>query len=195
MQKKVIGISIAILGIIIGTVTVIRSTYYSPQEETPVAQTAQSVSFSVSHPIQIIIPKINVNAVVEEVGITFKGNMSTPKKFADTGWYKYGTVPGELGSAVIDGHVDNGLGIPAVFINLKKLVPGDIVYVQAKNGRKLKFKVFDIQNYYYKDVPLEILFNRNGDRYLNLITCDGNWIPAEKTDDHRIVVYTKLIES
>lgn len=203
--RKIFALLIIGCGIIIFAGTMRRATSYSREKEMPVQRTGfSSISTSTvisldigltSLPVRIRIPKIAVDAAVEEVGITFKGNMSTPKKLADTGWYKYGTLPGTLGSAVIDGHVDNGFGLPGVFADLKKLQVGDDVYVDTKDSAPLHFVVTEVQTYYYKDVPLDLLFLRKDGAYLNLITCDGNWIPYEKTDDHRVVVYTKLVSA
>src|SRR5579871_2731623 len=56
----------------------------------------------------LTIPSINVNAPIVPVGFTVDGNMATPDRLSDVGWYEYGTPIGDAGSAVIAGHVDNG---------------------------------------------------------------------------------------
>jgi sortase A len=197
MRKNKVVALIIIAGGVFPFLTTINSAIYdSSQREMPVSETTlPGISFlyaSTSPPVRIIIPTIDVDAEVEEVGITWKGNMGTPKKFTNTGWYKYGTVPGEIGSAVIDGHVDNGFGLPGVFNHLKDLKPGDDVYVETGTAQKIHFVVSRVEKYYYKDVPLEVVFNAKDGTYLNLITCDGEWVPAEQTNDHRIVVYATL---
>ena len=70
--------------------------------------------------MRISIPAIKVDAKIQEVGITAKGNMAAPRTFSEVGWYKYGPRPGETGSAVLAGHVDNGIAFPAVFSKLDK---------------------------------------------------------------------------
>jgi sortase A len=196
-KNKLIAISSIISGLILFCLTLIYSTYYNPEKEALVSiKAGASLSIATtSLPVKILIPKIKVDADVEEVGITTEGNMSTPKKFKNTGWYKYGTLPGEDGSAVIDGHVDNGLDLPGVFKHLKELLPGDDVYVMNEEGQSLHFIVKNIETYYYTEVPRTLLFNKKGSAYLNLITCDGTWLPEVKTDDHRVVVYTELANS
>jgi LPXTG-site transpeptidase (sortase) family protein len=179
------------MGITLTTATLVRGLYWKGEKEMVINEPSFFLETS-SVPIQIIIPKISVDAKVEKVGITYAGNMSTPKKISNTGWYKYGTLPGEKGSAVIDGHVDNGFALPGVFKNLKKLVPGDNVFVKTENGSSLHFVVIEVERYYYTDVPRETLFTRNDKAYLNLITCDGDWIPEIETSNYRIVVYTVL---
>jgi sortase (surface protein transpeptidase) len=94
---------------------------------------------------------------------------------------------------VIDGHVDNGLGLSGVFKHLEDLQQGDDVYVVTKTGRELHFVVEDTVSYPYKTVPLETLFSRDDDARLNLITCGGSWVKSDKTYDHRFVVYTRLV--
>src|SRR5258708_18541677 len=80
-------------------------------------------------PIELQIPKIQVNAYVEEVGLDAQKRMDIPTKVIDVAWYKLGYKPGEKGSAVIDGHYDTVTGAGAVFYNLGKLTSGDNVVV------------------------------------------------------------------
>ncbi len=188
-----IGVSLVIFGIILGTRTLVSAIYYAPEKEVTFAKSPFFLE-TPGTPVRIRIPKIDVDTAIEPVGITYLGNMSTPKILSNTGWYKYGTTPGAEGSAVIDGHVDDGLGLPGVFKNLKELRVNDDVYIETKDKTMLHFKVIDVQTYFYTKVPREIVFNRKGDSYLNLITCDGDWIQSEKTSDRRVVVYTKLVQ-
>lgn len=146
-------------------------------------------------PKHFLVPRIDIDAHIQYVGVNAKGNMATPSNFSDVAWYKYGTVPGQMGSAVIDGHVDNGLGLAGVFKRLGELEVGDDVYIETKEGRRLHFRVIRIADYHYLNVPVEELFNRADGTYLNLVTCEGNWIKGEKTYDQRLVVYTKLVDS
>src|SRR6185503_17165796 len=108
-------------------------------------------------------------------------NMGTPSNFTDVAWYKYGTVPGQVGSAVIDGHVDNGLALAGVFKHLTDIKNGADVYVITKEGTKIHFVVQDIQSYPYKSVPTTLLFNQKDRARLNLVTCAGTWVPGDKT--------------
>ena len=196
----VIGI-ICVLATAVFVYTIIHAVYYYEPESgmsvLPIASTTLQVSHASSTlgiPVQIIIPTIHIDTKIQSVGITSKGNMGVPNNFTDTGWYKYGSLPGTIGSSVIDGHVDNGLGISAVFKHLKELHIGDDVYVVMSTKKKLHFQVIDKQIYYYINAPLTKIFNQTDIARLNLITCDGNWVSSTKTDDHRVVVFTKLIQ-
>lgn len=71
--------------------------------------------------------------------------MAVPKDIDTPSWFKDGFKVGELGNAVIAGHVDDGVN-PGVFTNLHKLQKGDKVEVSDRNNKKLVFKVYD-KNY------------------------------------------------
>lgn len=147
------------------------------------------------HPARLRIPALEVDAHVQEVGITASGNMATPNNFTDVGWYKYGTPPGFTGSAVIAGHVDNGLALPGVFKHLGDIQIGDDIYVESSGGEERRFRVVEIQTYPYTHVPRDVLFARRDAARLNLITCEGAWVWGERTYDRRLVVYAELAES
>jgi sortase A len=176
--------------------TLVHALWYAPEDGVPVAgeQTARELPPSEA-PDRLLIPALNIDANVQQTGVNSKGNMGVPTNFTDVAWYKLGTVPGQLGSAVIDGHVDNGLALAGVFKHLSDIKVGDDVYIKTKTGRSLHFVVQDIVIYPYKDVPLDKLFTRSDDAHLNLVTCDGAWVKNEKTYDQRLVVYTVLKDS
>jgi sortase A len=153
---------------------------------TPTPPTAENA------PVRFIIPSLSINAGIQYVGVNAIGNMRAPSNFTDVAWYKNGPPPGDVGSAVIDGHVDNGLGLPGVFKNLGDLHPGNDVYIMTRSGATLHFIVTDVELYPYQEVPAALIFNQGDVPHLNLITCDGAWIAGEKTYDHRLVVFTKL---
>lgn len=122
--------------------------------------------------------------------------MGTPSNFTDVAWYKYGPVPGALGSAVIDGHVDNGLALAGVFKHLVDIKIGDRVTTVTRDGSQLQFAVVAIETYPYQDTPSSTIFATATDTArLNLITCEGTWVPGGKTYDHRLVVYTQLVST
>ncbi len=140
-------------------------------------------------PVRIKIPKINIDAVVEQVGFTSDLAMAVPKIPANAGWFKLGVQPGEVGSAVIAGHFGWKNGIPAVFDNLHKLIKGDMVYVENNKGATVSFIVKEIKIYKMDDDAFDIFVSRDGGVHLNLITCSGTWNKIAKTSSDRLVVF------
>lgn len=145
-----------------------------------------------SDPVRLIIPALSIDTPVEFVGLTLRGTMGAPSSYAHAGWYGYGTVPGHRGSAVIDGHVDDGFGLPGVFARLKDITIGDTVIVETRGGTRLHFAVTGIQIYPQDSAPTDLIFGRDDTARLNLITCEGKWSRAADTYAERLVVFTEL---
>ncbi len=142
-------------------------------------------------PARLIIPKIGVDTKVQHVGLTADGDMGIPTNYTDVAWYKEGPRPGEQGSAVLAGHLDGRNTPRAVFYDLEKLVEGDIVKIVDEDGTVFQFKVTKKKSYDYEDAPAEV-FSSDG-THLNLITCTGDWMPAQRMYDERIVVFTEFV--
>lgn len=159
-----------------------------PQERDTEADVS-SAQGGVNAPVRLIIPSIKLDSQIVGVGRNTKGEMDVPSgKTKNVGWYKDGTIPGELGSAVLDAHVF------AAFNHLNELKEGADVYVLERGGGKLHFQVSYRKIYALHDVPLNKLFLAADARRLNLITCAGSLTRDYSTYDHRLIVYTTLIE-
>lgn len=143
-------------------------------------------------PARLRVPSIGVDAAVEAVGVKEGGAMATPSGFATTGWYKYGALPGEAGNAVIAGHVNNGLGLSGVFARLPEIAIGATITVADRSGRALNYVVVEKSQYATNEAPLQDIFSITGPSGLVLITCEGDWIPKERSYDKRLVVLARL---
>lgn len=145
-------------------------------------------------PKELEIPKLGVSANVEEVGLDTQGKMDVPKVLGDVGWYDLGYVPGDKGSAVIDGHYDLASGAPSVFYYLSNLSPGDKIYVTDQDNRQYTFVVDESTAYPYNQLPLQQIFDSTDKPRLDLITCSGIWDQGTRNYSQRLVVYAELIQ-
>ncbi len=193
-RKLTLVAAITVVAACVFVGTAVRAVFYAPEPEFQLQDTSFYMEES-SVPLRLTIPSLSIDADVERVGINIKGNMAAPSSYADVGWYKYGTVPGEKGSAVIAGHLNNGLGLNGVFMNLDQIEVGDDIIVETKGGESLRFEVTKIATYAHTEVPTEELFTKDDTARLNLITCEGGWVQSEKTYEERLVVYSVLKES
>lgn len=139
-------------------------------------------------PVKIHIPALDLSAEVEAVGVNPWGNMAVPSSYESVAWYREGAMPGEPGSAVIAGHLDNSRSVSAVFADLKHLRYGDIIYVEDVHGNVRKFSVSARAVYDYDLAPRGELFKTGGESVLRLITCDGLWNEARQSYQDRLVV-------
>lgn len=162
-----------------------------PIFETPTEKEELVANFE-SFPVQISIESIGVEAAIQAVGV-LDGAMAVPDSKDYVGWYKFGTHPGETGSAVLAGHVNWRHGEDAVFSYLKYIEIGDVISVYDNFGRENKFIVQQIKNYPIDTDTLEIFKSNDGISRLNLITCYGTWDPERKTHNLRLVVFAEKI--
>ena len=140
-------------------------------------------------PVRLTIPKINVDASVESLGLASDGTMAAPKDPADVGWYNLGPRPGEIGSAVIDGHFGWKNNTPAVFDNIDTLRKGDKIYMEDGNGTIITFVVREIRTYDPTAEASEVFDSSDEKAHLNLITCEGVWDAVSKSYSGRLVVF------
>ena|SRR3989338_3344019 len=198
MKRNALKVVVAIITLCAALVfadTAVRALWYAPDTEISVPDLDEDLKEYPAEdlPVRLQIPTLDIDAHVQHVGITAKGNMANPNNFTDVGWYKYGPPPGYRGSAVFAGHVDNGLKLRGIFKELHTIQAGDDIYVITNDGAKKHFVVEEVKSYPYKDAPAELIFNQRDTARLNLITCTGAWVPGEKTYDERLVVFSRLL--
>lgn len=141
-------------------------------------------------PVRLKIPKINLDAVFEYVGLTPDGAMDTPKNPVKAAWYNIGPRPGEKGSAVVAGHYGIKDGKSSVFDDLYKLRKGDKIYIEDEKGVMIVFAVRESRRYDPNADAADVFDSKDGKSHLNLITCEGNWNKVLKSYSTRLVVFS-----
>lgn len=198
-MNKNLGKILIATGLLVATGVLGKALYYAPNGavdsglQATATSTLPRVSVSGPLPDKLLIPKLDIEADVQHLGVTKTGNMAAPNNFTDVSWYELGTVPGEIGSAVMSGHEDNAISLDGVFKHLEDLEIGDSVFVVDGDGKKLEFRVTEKAVYPYDRSPTDRIFNQKGKARLVLITCAGDWLASAKTNDKRLVVYTELV--
>ena len=156
----------------------------------PTAFKPATTSTTTITPARLQIPSLGVDAAIESVGTKTDGTMGTPKDFDDVAWYSPGAKPGQAGSSVFAGHVNNGLLKAGVFEQLSQIKQGDYITVLDTTGRALVYRVSSVTEY-PANASSDAIFATNGPSQIALITCDGDWVPSKKTFDKRLVVIAK----
>jgi LPXTG-site transpeptidase (sortase) family protein len=145
---------------------------------------------NVGLPVRLVIPKINVDAAFEYLGLTPSGAMDVPKGPDNVAWFNLGPRPGEIGSSVVAGHYGWKNNIPAVFDNLYKLGKGDKMYIVDDKGATTTFMVGEIGIYDQNGDASNVFGSNDGKAHLNLITCEGVWNVVSKSRPSRLVIFT-----
>lgn len=171
-----------------GALAISRPVAVVPQEGEEIDRPAP-----VLRPARLRIPAIGVDTAVEAVGEDDAGRMGTPTQVENVAWYEPGVAPGEIGNAVMAGHLDRVDGKPAVFWALGKLRPGDEILVTDAGGAEYRFQVVQVATYPYDKAPLAEIFGFSLRSRLNLITCRGRWDRKQRTYQERLVVFSEQV--
>jgi hypothetical protein len=128
-------------------------------------------------PVALIIPAIGVRTTLIRLGRAASGALQVPATTSVAGWYTGSPRPGDLGAAVIAGHVDSYAG-PGVFFRLRLLRPGDLIFVRRADGSLAAFGVFAVQTQAKARFPTAAVYGPTPAAELRLITCGGTFDAA-----------------
>jgi len=146
----------------------VTSSIHSKQTKTPAKAAVTAAS------MRLVIPKIKLDAIIENVGLTPDGAVGVPKVPADVAWYDLSPRPGDVGNAIITGHIGYWLnGAIGVFNNLYKLQKGDMISVKDEKGIVTDFVVRDIKRYDQAADASAVFVSTDAKAHLNIITCNG----------------------
>lgn len=150
-----------------------------------------------SAPVSVDIPAIGVHSKLLRLGVNSDGTIQVPSlrtRAGEAAWYKYSATPGQVGTSVIEGHVDNQQG-PAVFFRLGALRPGNRVDVRLASGITAVFRVTGVRQYPKSRFPARTIFGSAGYAALHLITCGGAFDYATGHYLSSTVVFASLTSS
>lgn len=144
-----------------------------------------------SAPVRVRIPAIGVSSALMRLGLDSDGTLEVPPGAYPAGWYTGAPTPGELGPAIIAGHV-NWNEDAGVFEHLNDLRPGDRVVVSRSNGSAAVFRVSRVERFAKSAFPSRAVYGNIDHAGLRLITCSGL---DEQTDlyEDNTVAFAELV--
>lgn len=169
---------------------------------TPVVEPSSSVTASVadveaypalpgSTPTRVRVPSIGVDTDLMSLGLNADNTLEVPPEGFPAGWFTGAPTPGELGPAVIAGHVDWTTG-PAVFYDLHRTKVGDDILVDREDGSTVVFTVLSVEKFSKEEFPTERVYGNLDHAGLRLITCGGkfDWDTGHYVDN--VVVFAEM---
>ncbi len=165
---------------------------------TPSAPPAEAVSpaasaqqLPASTPGRVQIPALGVTSRIMQLGLERDGSMEVPPGAYPVGWYDRSPTPGQLGPAVLAGHVD-WEGEPGAFAGLDELLPGDTVEVGRADGSTAVFVVDRVEEHAKDAFPSDAVYGDLDHAGLRLVTCGGAF--DEDTGDYadNVIVFAHL---
>jgi hypothetical protein len=170
-------------------------------------------------PLRFRAPSAGIDTPVLAVGRTASGAMDAPEGPASSPfwqqsfWYRGGSEPGHQGTTTMAGHVDDVLGRPAAFWNVRNLKPGDIVELDdQRNGGHARYRITEAAVYSFTQANSPDILQRlygdaafNGDvtqrnlaadavSRISIITCTGTFRRGSSFGyDHRFIAFGILV--
>ncbi|MFI7600648.1 class F sortase [Actinoplanes sp. NPDC049681] len=138
-------------------------------------------------PTRLRVAALGIDTELETLHLGAGGELVPPKGDERAGWFADGTAPGDIGPAVLAGHVDSRSG-PAVFYRLREITVGDRIEV-VRGGRTVRFTVTATAWYPKKAFPTDRVYGPTPDRQLRLITCGGVFDRSLRSYRDNLVVY------
>ena len=146
---------------------------------------------SAAPPVRVRVPAIGVDSELLRLGTDAAGALVPPEDHDLAGWFAAGAVPGDVGPAVVAGHVDSVDG-PAVFARIDELAPGDVVLVDRADGTTAVFTVTGLGRYPKTDFPTEAVYGPTPRAELRLVTCGGEFDRSARSYLDNVVVTAVL---
>jgi hypothetical protein len=166
----------------------------SPSVDVPSIPTpthVEAAHLGKSRPVRLQIPAIGVDSRLMDLGLKADGTMEVPPSGFPAGWYTGAPTPGELGPAIIAGHVDwKG---PGVFYHLRNLKPGDKVSVTREDGSIAVFRVTGVKQFPKDTFPTDLVYGNIDVAGLRLITCGGSWNAQTHHYEDNIVAFADFV--
>ncbi|WP_282701701.1 class F sortase [Streptomyces sp. CC219B] len=145
-------------------------------------------------PDRVRISAIRVDAPMMPVGLDADGWVAAPPPEDPNlaGWFTGAVSPGEKGTAVVVGHVDNKQG-PAVFYGLGALKKGNRVEIARKDGKTAVFEIYGIEVFEKNNFPGDRVYASKGGAELRVITCGGGFSQQDGYAGN-VVAFARLVE-
>lgn len=144
-------------------------------------------------PDRLVIPAIGIDTDLVDLGLEPSGALQVPPGAFPAGWYSGSPVPGDLGPAILAGHVDWD-GEPGVFLRLHELAPGDQVHAVRSDGVTAVFRVTRVDRFAKAEFPTAAVYGDIDHPGLRLITCGGEFDTAARSYRDNTVVFADLVE-
>jgi len=145
-----------------------------------------------STPTRLVIPAIGVDSGLVGLGIQPDGSLEVPSTGFPAGWFTGAPTPGELGPAVIAGHV-HWQGRWGVFRRLGTLERGDTVTIDRADGSVAVFRVTRTEQVSKDAFPTKQVYGNIQHAGLRLITCGGLDF-LTRTYETNVIVFADLIQ-
>ena len=143
-------------------------------------------------PIWLTVPSLGIDkAPVVSVGVEDDGEMEIPDG-DEVGWYRFGSAPGQSGSAVLAAHIAYE-GVDGVFRELAQLPAGETFTIGSADFTERSYQVESVEQFSKASLPRGRIFASDGAPVVALVTCGGEFNPSLRSYDDNVVAFARPI--
>lgn len=157
----------------------------------PAPWVAPPLKMKKSEPVRVQIPAIGLDTELIRLGLQADGTLEVPSTGFPAGWFTGAPTPGEIGPAVIVGHVHWQRKV-GVFGSLGKVNAGNQILVSRADGSVAVFVVTRVERVVKSEFPSEQVYGNIDIAGLRVITCDGYDQSRHEYEDN-LIVFAKLV--
>ncbi|ALG13666.1 class F sortase [Kibdelosporangium phytohabitans] len=199
-MRKWLGGAVVALALVLGACSGEQAAAPRPAENTSVAppqadqaDQREQTALSASTPTEVSIPKIGAHSTLVPLGLNPDETVQVPPvtQPMQAGWYDKAPTPGEIGPAVILGHVD-GDHKPGIFYKLKEMAAGDEIFVSRSDGTKVRFVADRVKQVSKDAFPTDEVYGDTTKPELRLITCGGVFDKGARSYKDNIIVFATM---
>lgn len=152
---------------------------------------------SASPPVAVRIPGIDVDSPIHGLGLDEEGKLQVPsgELYDEVAWYDGSPTPGEVGPAVLEGHVTGTGYAPSVFFELGDTREGDLIEVDRADGSTAVFEVTEVKSTPKDDFPRVDVYGATDGPELRVITCGGTYDKAAGRHLDNVIVFAELVRA
>ncbi|MEI4274109.1 class F sortase [Klenkia sp. LSe6-5] len=189
--------SLALVAVVAGVVAVLAeprtvAPAAADAPPAPVVEAAGTAAAGGPAPVSVAVPAVGLTSSLVPIGVDPAGALVPPADYDQAGWFGAGVTPGEVGPAVLAGHVDSRSG-PAVFFRLEEVAVGDDVLVGRADGSTLTFRATRVAEYPKTAFGTAEVYGPTVDPQLRLITCGGEFDRSRRSYTDNVVVFATLV--
>ncbi|GAA4687270.1 LPXTG-site transpeptidase (sortase) family protein [Promicromonospora umidemergens] len=169
----------------------------TPEPDAEGSSPASAVQpLSASPPVAVRIPGIDVESPVHGLGLDAEGKLQVPtgERYNEVAWYDGSPTPGEVGPAVLEGHVTGTGYAPSVFFELGDTRKGDLIEVDRADGTTATFEVTEVKSSPKDDFPRIDVYGATDGPELRVITCGGTFDKDAGRHLDNVIVFAKLVQ-
>ena len=145
-----------------------------------------------SPPRRVSIARLKIDTPLINLGLLKDGQLEVPAAFDIAGWHSNGVAPGDIGPAVIVGHVDSYEG-PGIFYRVRELKNGEKITVDRADGSQVVFEVYGKETVPKDSFPTDKVYGDTEGAELRLLTCGGRFNKKTKSYTDNVLVYARQV--